>query len=391
MNTCFKFNQGQEKRIGRESRSLVRGRALPYLIAISLLAGLLPACGPTQEEIMAQEQARLQREANERQEVEARRQAEQARQERIRAIVTACSDSAAQGQLDIALMRCQEALRDIERYSDQDQQVREVIIKIVRAMAAPPPIPEETLRSMARGEAKVKMGGAGSYEAAAKEMEQAVLAAPWLADGYFNLGIVQEKAEMFGQAIQNLRLYLLAVPQSANAKAVQAKIYGLEVMREEQEKMQSLAGSWRSAGGNIYKVTIEGSKIRIEGSTSEKLTDGSVQKLWRVFNLEKKGGSLEGSASIARDSSHGCNFPSETAPVSGVIGGDGRSTRFNWKETGYQWTWQGSVCTGVSSLGKNEQSIELVARVTPGYSESTAAGYSEIKESTAPGGKKKRK
>ena len=208
----------------------------------------------------------------------------------------------------------------------------------------------------------MKLGGAGSYAGAANEMEQAVLTAPWLANAYFNLGIVQEKGDMFGQAIQNLRLYLLAAPQSPNAKAVQAKIYGLEVMREEQEKVQSL--------------TIEGRKIRISGSSSSKLSNGGTLKIWRAFDFEKKGGSLEGSASISIESSNGCNFPNETVPVSGVIGGDGRPTRFEWKETTYQWAYQGNVCTGVSSLGKNKGIVELVERVTP--------GNREIKKSTAP-------
>jgi tetratricopeptide (TPR) repeat protein len=381
MNIRFISNRGPEQKIRRGSLFQGRGRTLPCIgVILLLLAGLLPGCGPKHEEIMAMEQQRLQREALARQEAEARRQAEQARkeaeQERIRAMVTACSDSAAQGQLDIALMRCQEALRNIERYSDQDRQVRELIIKVVRAMPAPPPTPEETLRSIARGEAKVKMGGTGSYAGAAKEMEQAVSTAPWLADAYFNLGVVQEKGDMFGQAIQNLRLYLLAAPQSPNAKAVQAKIYGLEVMREEQEKVQSLAGSWRSAGGNLYKVTIEGKKIRIEGSSTYKLSNGGTQKYWRVFDFEKKGGSLEGSASIAIESSNGCNFPNETVPATGIMGGEGRPTRFDWKETAYQWTYQGNLCTGVSSLGKNERFVELVKQVTP--------GNSEIKKSTAP-------
>jgi len=395
MNIHFKFNQGQEKKIRGRSRFQGIGRTLPCLgIILLLLVGLLPGCGPTHEEIMAMEQERLQREARERQEAEDRRQAEEARkraeQERIRAIVATCSDSAAQGQLDTALIRCQEALKNLERYSDPDRQVRETIIKAVRAMPAPPQIPEETLRSMARGEAKVKLGGAGSYEGAVKEMEQAVLTAPWLADAYFNLGIVQEKADMFGQAIQNLRLYLLAAPQSPNAKAVQAKIYGLEVMREEQEKVRALAGSWRSAGGNAYKVTVEGRKIRIEGSSLAKLTDGRSLKTWRIFDLETKGGSLEGSASVTRDSINGCSFPIETVPASGTIGGDGRFPKISWKETLYRWTYQGKVCTGVSSLGKEDSFLELVERIAaqnPGNTQSA----SEPAKISKPSAKKAKK
>ena len=82
------------------------------------------------------------------------------------------------------------------------------------------------------------MGGAGSYEAAAEEIEQAVLAAPWLADGYYDLGVIQEKAGKFSQATQNFKLYLLAAPQSRNATPVQVKIYELERMKKEKEKDQ---------------------------------------------------------------------------------------------------------------------------------------------------------
>ena len=56
---------------------------------------------------------------------------------------------------------------------------------------------------MTRGDTKVRMGGTGAYAAAAAEMEQAVLAAPWNADYYFRLGMVQERAEMYGEASQN--------------------------------------------------------------------------------------------------------------------------------------------------------------------------------------------
>jgi predicted TPR repeat methyltransferase len=91
---------------------------------------------------------------------------------------------------------------------------------------------------MARGETRVKRGGPGSYEAASEEMEQAVLAAPWLADGYYNLGVIQEKAGKFSEATHNFRLYLLAAPRSRNATPVQVKIYELERMKKEKEKDQ---------------------------------------------------------------------------------------------------------------------------------------------------------
>ena len=69
-------------------------------------------------------------------------------------------------------------------------------------------------------------------------MEQAVLAAPWLADGYYKLGVFQEKAGKFSESTRNFKLYLLAAPQSKNATAVQVKIYELERMKKEKEKDQ---------------------------------------------------------------------------------------------------------------------------------------------------------
>jgi hypothetical protein len=161
-------------------------------------------------------------------------------------------------------------------------------------------------------------------------------------------------------------------------------------MLEEQERVKALAGSWRSRGGNIYKVTIEGRKIRIEGSSLAKLTDGKSLKTWRVFDLETKGASLEGFVSVTRDSIHGCSFPIETVPASGIIGGDGRFTKIGWKESLYRWTYQGQVCTGISSLGKEESFIELVERIAvqnPGNTQSA----SESGKVTNPSAKKARR
>jgi tetratricopeptide (TPR) repeat protein len=255
-----------------------------------------------------------------------------------------------------------------------DQQLREQIIKVVRAMSTRPALPEEAVRSMARGDTKVKMGGSGAYAAAAVEMEQAVLAAPWYADGYFNLAVVQERAEMFGDASKNFRLYVAAAPNAPNAGAIRSKIYSLEVMQEEKEKVQSLAGSWRSRGGNIYTVSVEGRKIRINGSSPERLANGTTQKWYYTFDFEVVGNSLEGSNTVARDPHSGCNFPNETVEASGTIGDGARSLKVNWKDTIYSWTWQGNVCTDISPMGTRDEVLELVERAAAGQRVETTTG-----------------
>lgn len=214
-------------------------------LSVCLLVGvvLAPGCGPSRQEIMAMEQARIAAEAERARVAEVKRQEEEARVARIRAEETAGNEAAGSGRFEKALGHYRTVLNQVPRYDELDQRVRQAVIKMVLGMPAPPPIPDSVSRSMVRGEAKLKMGGTGSYEAAAREMEQAVLEAPWLANGYYNLGIVQENAEMFGQAIQNQKLYLIASPRSRNANAVQAKIYELEVLQEDQAKVLALAGT----------------------------------------------------------------------------------------------------------------------------------------------------
>lgn len=339
--------------IGRRNR---RGLFVAMIFCLAAAAG----CGPSLEEIQARQRAQAEAKARARAAAEAKRLAEQQRQERLRAAEAAGTEAARTGQLDRALERYMEVLRDIDRYGEQDQRVRMLVVATVRAMPAPPPLPESVVRGMVRGETLVKMGGAGSYEAAAREMEAAALAAPWLADAYYNLAVVQEKAELYRQAISNLRLYLYAAPEAQNANAIKARIYALEVMEEEQHKIRSLAGKWRTGGGNTFTVTIDGKRVKAAGSWDQPLDSRSYQTVWYAFDLEKKGAALEGTVTVSREGNHGCEFPVETVPASGTVRGNGESVRIEWKETRFSWTWQGALCTGVGSLGKQALALELV-------------------------------
>ena len=345
---------------------------LIYGLGIAILAFGASGCGPTQQEIMAMEKARLEAEeararaAEEvRKQEETKRKAEEARLERIRAAEEAGNEAARQGQLEKALGHYQEVLKNVPRYSDQDQRVRHYLLLVVRAMPAPPALPESVLRSMVRAETKIKLGGAGSYEAASSEMEQAVLEAPWLVDGYYNLGIVQEKAGKFSPAMQNLRLYLVAAPQSRNSMEVQAKIYALEVLKEEHEKMQSLKGAWHTSGGHIWEVTVEGNKIKIPAKMSLSFTGlggtaSSNSDVLYNFELEKKGQELKGFVTISSYRVKNlCSIPGETNPASGTVSEDGRSMKLHWKWSKYTVSWANNQCTGVALLAKEDEELLL--------------------------------
>ncbi|HEY2846374.1 MAG TPA: hypothetical protein VGI80_01070, partial [Pyrinomonadaceae bacterium] len=72
--------------------------------------------------------------------------------------------------------------------SDQnDQQLRESILKLVATMNPRPAVPDECRRHMVRGEAAFKSATPDSgYSDAVTEFRQAADAAPWFGDAYYN-------------------------------------------------------------------------------------------------------------------------------------------------------------------------------------------------------------
>lgn len=130
-------------------------------------------------------------------------------------------------------------ISDLQK-NPNDYALREKIIKHVQTMKPKPVIPEEAERYMARGAAAVK--GAKTekdFQDAAAEFEKASLTAPWLAAAYYNLGITQDKASKYKEAIQSLKFYLLAAPEASDAKAVKTLVYEIEYRQEKATKETS--------------------------------------------------------------------------------------------------------------------------------------------------------
>ena len=118
-----------------------------------------------------------------------------------------------------------------------DNILREKIIKFVQGMKTKPAIPEEAERRMYRGMTAMK--SATNYEEfqdAAKEFDQASIAAPWYANAYYNAGIAHNKASNYGEAVRNLRLYLLAAPNTKDTEQAKALLYDSEYQNEKKSK-----------------------------------------------------------------------------------------------------------------------------------------------------------
>lgn len=115
-----------------------------------------------------------------------------------------------------------------------DNALREKIINYVQGMKEKPALPEDAERHMARGQAAFKDAkDTSGFKEAIVEFERASIVAPWLGNIYYNLGVVQDKAGKYEEAIKNLKLYLLASPDAHDAKKVKDLIYEVEYRKDK--------------------------------------------------------------------------------------------------------------------------------------------------------------
>ncbi|MGA2940208.1 MAG: tetratricopeptide repeat protein [Syntrophobacteraceae bacterium] len=107
--------------------------------------------------------------------------------------------------------------------------VSALLLSAVNARA----VSEEARRHMDRGQAAIEMAKSpDEYAPAIKEFEQAIRLAPTWPAPYYNLGIAQEKAGKFREAVTNLQQYLRLAPNASDAKTVKSLINKLEYKAE---------------------------------------------------------------------------------------------------------------------------------------------------------------
>ena len=232
----------------------------------------------------------------------------------------------------------QETLRqyvaDLQK-NPSDMALREKIIKLTLTMNPAPAAPKDVIRHEGAAEFAFKNAKTSAdFADAAKEYEEALLLAPWLAQDYFNCGVAYEKAEKFEAAVRNFNLYLTAAPDAKDANDVLKRIGGLEyaankaskesssqvVAVQDQKKpddwLQKIDGRryrWTAPNGNDGVIDVRG-KILVEGGFG----DGGYQESGR---FEIKGREFT------------VSFPAEFQRISGRL-----DHTFIISEDGYQIT-----------------------------------------------------
>ena len=110
---------------------------------------------------------------------------------------------------------------------------RRLIIKLASGLKPAPAIPEEARKHFVEGTAIVKAAKNPAQQAlAAQSFTEALKAAPWWGDAYYNLGVAQELAEKYDEAEQAFNFYLLSNPTATEKRDVQDRIYALSAKRK---------------------------------------------------------------------------------------------------------------------------------------------------------------
>jgi len=134
--------------------------------------------------------------------------------------------------------------------SPDDQELRKKIIQWVHSMKHKPATPDDFDRYMDRGgEAFKEAKSVGDYNDAVEEFKKATLAAPWMGNAYYNLGLAQEKAGDHAGAVRSFKLYLAVSPNGSDAKKVKSTINKIEykaekARKEKAQRLQTWEGKW---------------------------------------------------------------------------------------------------------------------------------------------------
>ncbi|MGE5308297.1 MAG: tetratricopeptide repeat protein, partial [Deltaproteobacteria bacterium] len=94
--------------------------------------------------------------------------------------------------------------------------------------------PEVLRRQMLRAQAAVEAAQAPEdYQKAIAEYNLAKEMAPETPEIYYNLGLIEDKAGAYAEAIKDLQKYLQLSPSAGDAQAVKDMIYKLEYKRDQ--------------------------------------------------------------------------------------------------------------------------------------------------------------
>ncbi len=120
-----------------------------------------------------------------------------------------------------------------------DIALREKIIRLASEIRPAPAVPAEAERREGRAKFAFKTARSNDdYLSAAREYEEAVRVAPWIAGYYLDLCTIYEKAERYVEAKRNCQFALFGLTEPAQTSETRQRIAGLEFGIEKANSPQ---------------------------------------------------------------------------------------------------------------------------------------------------------
>ena len=155
-------------------------------------------------------------------------------------------------------------------------------------------VSEETQRYMAQGVAAVEMAKSpADYEDVISKFEKAKSLSPDWPDVYYNLGLIQEKAGKYRDAVTTLKQYLRLAPNAEDAATVKSLIAKLEYKAEQEITDEDVL--------DIFASLMDSNLWQMKGITNANLFDPnkwikSIQKIGQRLWILAPGGTCSAPA-----------------------------------------------------------------------------------------------
>lgn len=257
-----------------------------------------------------------------------RKEYERRLQEELDRTLGAAGMATASGNFTGALSQYGNALLIAQKIGkDAERAVRLRFLRSVAGWPVQPVLPDAAHEHELRAELKLKHNG--NPADAETELQQAIDAAPWWADGYFNLGLVQGSAGEYRAAIDTLQVFIDGSPDNPRVQAAKDKIVEFKVAQEELDANAALAGRW-SARNQVFDATVDGDRLRLGTRGNSLVFDTRIKDRAITGTVDEKGYRGE----------HNCDIPPQSHPVSGKVSADGRTIELQYLRTSFATSYQ---------------------------------------------------